>query len=62
MELRLNLFSYSYIEKQMKVDMEAIAKQQTKKYEIIHDKNAGFNHSNADTLFRKEMLNSQFYE
>jgi len=57
MELRLNLFSYSYIEKVMAVDAEALKKQKTKRYGNEQEVNAGFNHSNAEALFSREMMN-----
>ena len=57
MELRLNLFSYSYIEKVMAVDAEALRKQKTQKYGNAQEVNAGFNHSNAEALFNREMMN-----
>ena len=57
MELRLNLFSYSYIEKVMSVDAEALKKQKTKKYGNDQEYKAGFNYSNAEALFNREMMN-----
>ena len=62
MELRLNLFSYSYIEKAMNMDNETLKNMRTNKFDnknkIIR---AGFNFTNAETLFGKEVTDEKFY-
>ena len=41
----------------MAVDAEALKKQKTKRYGNEQEVNAGFNHSNAEALFSREMMN-----